>query len=413
MGDILFLAHRVPYPPDRGDKIRSFNILKKLCAMATVHLATFADDDADLQHAEALRPMLGSLHIEKRAVSKPVGAMKALTSGKPISLTMFDSSGVRAFVCQTLAQKPVETIFVFSGQMAQFVPDLPSNIRFVMDFVDMDSAKFAEYAQTASGPMNLVHAREGRKLFAFERNIAERADYSLFVSTAETALFREQTGLESSKIRTLENGIDCDFFNPENSIPTAEIGASGPLLVFTGQMDYRPNIEAVTSFARETLPAIRAERPDVRFAIVGRNPDNDVRKLVGHEGIIVTGGVPDIRSWLVAADTIVAPLRMARGIQNKVLEAMAMEKPAVVSRQAFEGIDAVQGRDLLVASDIAAEAQAVLELLDDPASAKTMGRAARARMLARYGWDSTLAPLADVIGHPEKKVPETSAKAAA
>ncbi len=413
MGDILFLAHRVPYPPDRGDKIRSFNILKWLCDKATVHLATFADDDADLQHAEVLRPMLGSLHIEKRTISKPVGAMKALTSGKPISLTMFDSSGIRAFVRQTLAKKPVETIFVFSGQMAQFVPDLPSHIGFVMDFVDMDSAKFAEYAQTVSGPRNLVHVREGRKLFAFEKNIAERADYSLFVSTAETALFREQTGLESSKIRTLENGIDCDFFNPENSIPTANIATGGPLLVFTGQMDYRPNIEAVTSFARETLPAIRAERPDVRFAIVGRNPGNNVRELANQNGVIVTGGVPDIRSWLVAADIGVASLRMARGIQNKVLEAMAMEKPVVVSRQAFEGIDAVPGRDLLVASDIASEAQAVLELIENPASAKIMGKSARTQMLNRYSWGTTLAPLAEMIGRPCNDAPETPAKAAA
>lgn len=397
MGDILFLAHRIPYPPDRGDKIRSFNILKKLCDLATVHLATFADDDTDMAHAEALRPMLGSLHVEKRTVSKAVGGIRAMLSGKPISLTLFDSAEIRDFVSRTLATETIDTVFVFSGQMAQFVPDLPPGIRFVMDFADVDSAKFASYAQSSRLPMRYVHAREARKLAAFETETARRADASLFVSEAEAALFRREAGLGAERVRALENGIDCAFFDPGAEIPAIE-RPDGPLVVFTGQMDYRPNVEAAASFADDALPIIRLQNPHVTFAIVGRNPTGEMERLGGRDGVIVTGGVPDIRSWLAAADVVVAPLRIARGIQNKVLEAMAMARPVIASRPAFEGIDATPGRDLLVADTPGEEAQLVLELLSNSPMGEVMGQAARKRMLKRYVWDETLAPLAALTG---------------
>ncbi len=401
MGDILFLAHRVPYPPDRGDKIRSFNILNRLRELATVHVATFADDGADLAHGEALAPMLGSLAIEERTISKPAGAAKAFITGKPISLPLFDSARLRAFVAKTLAEKPIDTVFVFSGQMAQFVRGLPPHIRFIMDFGDIDSAKFAAYAKSTPGPMGLVHAREARKLGAFERKIARRADHSTFVSEAEAALFREATGLGPDRVLALENGIDCRFFDPQAAVEAPGNLSDGPIIAFTGQMDYRPNAEAVQSFVREVFPSVRAARPDAQFAIVGRNPTAEVRKLARHHGVIVTGGVADIRSWLAAADVVAAPLRMARGIQNKVLEAMAMERPVVASPAAFEGIDAEPGRDLLVCSDPAGEARAILELLTDPARGKALGAAARERMLARYSWASTLAPLAALTGRED------------
>lgn len=397
MGDILFLAHRIPYPPNRGDKIRSFNILKRLCELGTVHVATFADDDEDLEHAEMLRPMLSSLHIEKRTVSKPVGAAKAILSGKPISLTLFDSAGIRKFVADIMTQKPIDAVFVFSGQMAQFVPENLSNARFIMDFGDVDSEKFASYAQSSSWPMRHVHAREAVKLAAFEKTIAHRADCSTFVTEAEAALFRAETELDAERVRALENGIDCAFFDPRADFARIE-KPEGSLVIFTGQMDYRPNVEAVVSFADDVLPVVRQQNPHVSFAIVGRNPTGEVQRLASREGVIVTGGVDDIRSWLAAADIVAAPLRMARGIQNKVLEAMAMARPVVASVPAYEGIDAEPGRHLMVADTIADEAHLILELLANPAKADMMGRAARDRMLERYVWDQTLAPLGPLIG---------------
>ncbi|MDQ8754688.1 TIGR03087 family PEP-CTERM/XrtA system glycosyltransferase [Sphingosinicella sp. LHD-64] len=400
MSDILFLAHRIPYPPDRGDKIRSWHILKHLTGLARVHVACFADDEADAAHLPALRTALGGAlgeaHVEVRRTGKAVAGTRALARGKPVSLTLFDSAGLRAFVDRLLATGRIGAIFAFSGQMAQFVPsDCPA--RFVMDFVDMDSAKFAQYANDASGPMRWVHRREAEKLFAFERATAARADLSLFVSEAEAALFRSRTGL--ADIRALSNGIDLAFFDPAAAFPrlvAAERG-EGPVLLFTGQMDYAPNVDAVGWFVREVLPHIPG-----RFVIAGRNPAAEVRALAGAR-VHVTGAVPDIRTWLAAADLVVAPLRIARGIQNKVLEAMAMAKPVVATRAAFEGIEAEPGRDLVVADGAAAMADAIRGLLHDEPRCAALGAAARQRVEIGYGWERRLAPLVEMVAPPAGK----------
>lgn len=398
MGEILFLAHRVPYPPDRGDRIRSFNILKKLREFGAVHVGAFADDEDDAEIAETLAPLLGSMQLELRPASKLVAACKALATGRPASLPLFASPSMQAYVDRILAERPIDLVFVFSGQMAQYVPALPAQVRFVMDFVDVDSAKFGAYGAGGRGPMGWMNRREARLLLRFERDVARRADCSLFVSEAEAALFRDMTGIGADKVRTLENGTNCTYFDPAVAVPVAERLLGGPLIVFTGQMDYRPNIEAVKSFVFESFPAIRAVHPDARFAIVGRAPVSEVSRLANVDGVMVTGSVPDIRGWLAAATVVVAPLRTARGVQNKVLEAMAMARPVIASKQAFEGIDAVPGQHLLVADGPEDEARLVLELLADPGRALTVGEAARRRMIERYSWASTLAPLEQLTG---------------
>jgi sugar transferase (PEP-CTERM/EpsH1 system associated) len=263
-----------------------------------------------------------------------------------------------------------------------------------MDFVDMDSEKFLAYGHAAKPPMRWIWQREARRLFHFERETARRAVVSLFVSEAEAALFRERTGLSEEQVQVLENGIDLEGYRPE---PHPQ--GQAPLIVFTGQMDYPPNIEAAAGFAREAMPMIRARMPDARFAIVGRKPDASLTALAGKHGVEVTGEVADVRPWLVDADVVVAPLRIARGIQNKVLEAMAMGRPVVASPQAFEGIDAEPGRDLVVADGAPAEAEAVCALLADRAQAEAIGTAARARVEARYAWDARLAPLDAMLEH--------------
>ena len=395
MKDILFLAHRIPFPPDRGDKIRSWHVLAHLAKLGRVHLACFADDEADAAHLPALRTALGDTlgeaHVEIRTRGKAAAGALALVEGRPVSLSLFDSARLRAFVSRTLADESVGTVFAFSGQMAQFVPAQLSQ-RFVMDFGDVDSAKFAQYAEDGAGPMRWVNRREGEKLFAFERATAARADICLFVSEAEAALFRGRTGL--ANIRALSNGIDVDHFDPAADFPRlgdAEKG-QGPLLLFTGQMDYAPNAEAVARFARDVLPRIAG----ARFVIAGRKPLPSVRALA-NDRVIVTGAVADMRSWLAAADVVVAPLGLARGIQNKVLEAMAMARPVVASAAAFEGIEAVPGRDLLVADGAAATAAAIESLLAEPGHAAAIGPAARRRMEQFYRWEARLAPLARIV----------------
>jgi sugar transferase (PEP-CTERM/EpsH1 system associated) len=269
------------------------------------------------------------------------------------------------------------------------VPPLVDKL-FVMDFVDDDSAKYEAYAERAWGLGRWLFRREGRRLLAFERGIAARADISFFVTEAEAELFRRRAAV-AAEVRALGNGVDLDFFRPGTVQPEA---TPRPLVVFTGQMDYAPNVEAVTGFAAAQLPRLRAAIPDLRFAIVGRNPAPAIRRLAAAPGILVTGAVPDVRPWLAAADVVVAPLRLARGVQNKVLEAMAMARPVVASRAAYEGIEAVPGRDLLVAEDAAPH---ILALLRDPGRAASLGESARAQVERAYAWDARMRPLIDLL----------------
>jgi len=394
MGELIFLAHRIPFPPDRGDRIRSFHILRYLAQRRPVHLLGFVDDEEDRKAAKELLPMLASLHIEVRGKSMLRAGLEALMLGEPVSVAAFGSRRIMRMVDQLLAERPIDTIFAYSGQMAQFVPDDRGGRRFIMDFVDVDSEKFAAYGSVERGPMGWVHRREGRLLADYENSVGRWADVSLFVSEAEAALFRQRAGLAISHVRALNNGIDTGFFDP-SGFPRLE-GAE-PMLVFTGQMDYRPNVDAADYFARRTFPAIRAKHPNTLFAIVGRDPTPAVRDLAKLKNVIVTGSVPDVRPWLAAATVVVAPLDIARGIQNKVLEAMAMERPVVASPAAFEGIDAVPGEHLIVAQGYDM-ANAVSHLLIHPEEGETMGRAARRHMIARYDWDSQLATLDTVLG---------------
>lgn len=396
-GEILFLAHRSPYPPDRGDKIRSWHLLRHIAAIAPTHVVALYDDPRDLEHLPVLEGVAASVAIEPRQTSKSRAALNALMRGGSASVAAFASDAVQRHVHRLLATRPIKTIFAYSGQVAQFVPEKRGNIRFVMDFVDMDSAKFATYANQASGLSAFANAQEAKRLFAFERAVAARADLSLFVSEAEASLFARETGLGEGQVSFIENGIDLEAYDPAQPRTSVSAG-EGALIVFTGQMDYRPNVEAVDGFARNVLPRICAQHPSARFAIVGRNPTTEVLALASRPGVTVTGEVPDTRDWLAAADVVVAPLLLARGIQNKVLEAMAMAKPVVASSAAAEGIDAGAGDGLIVAQGLAAQADAVLALLANPARAKALGRAARARMVARYSWDARLAGLGAMLG---------------
>lgn len=398
--EILFLAHRSPYPPDRGDKIRSWHLLRHIAACAPTHLVALYDDARDVAHLPVLENVAASVALEPRQSSKLRASARALLDGGSASVAAFASAAVQHHVDRLLATGRIKTIFAYSGQMAQFVPYKRDNIRFVMDFVDMDSAKFRDYARQARGLSAFANAQEAKRLFAFERAVAARADLSLFVSEAEATLFARETGLAAGMVGFIENGIDIDAYDPSQPRRAVACG-EGPLIVFTGQMDYRPNVDAVEGFARHALPRIRAQSPAAHIAIVGRNPAAEVSALAALPGVMVTGEVADTRDWLAAADVVVAPLLLARGIQNKVLEAMAMAKPVVASPAAAEGIDAGAADGLIVAQDWNAQAAEILALLVNPARAKALGRAARKRMIARYGWDARLAGLGAMLGFAE------------
>jgi len=391
MGDILFLAHRVPFPPDRGDKIRAFNVLRYLSRHKRVHLIAFADDPADLKHRSGLNKVTASREIIWRGKGQVAAGVQALIGRRPFSLTAFDNPELRNAVTAALAKRSIDTIYVFSSQMAQYLPAKPRQ-RVVMDFVDMDSAKFATYGKTTRGFTGWMMRREARMLAQFEKAVAARADASLFVSEAEAALFRERTGAE--RVHAVENGIDTVTYDPAARF--AQMEAVAPLIVFTGQMDYRPNIEGVSWFAEAVFPHIRLRHPEAQFAIVGRKPDAAVQALAKIDGVTVTGEVPDVRPWLAAASVVVAPLKLARGVQNKVLEAMAMARPVVASPAAATGID--HGGTIEIGAGVGGMADAVNALIADRVRGVELGKAARQRVIDLYGWDAKLAALDPIMG---------------
>jgi polysaccharide biosynthesis protein PslH len=384
MAEILFLAHRVPWPPDRGDKIRSWNILKHLHQRHAVHVATFTEGENHAAAMEALEPITASVTLVRRSTGRIGPAIRALVSGQPASVAAFDSPIMTAAVEDIARLRSIGTVYVFSSQMAQHVARFHQPI--IMDFVDVDSAKFSAYAKRGSVLLRPMLRREARLLLAHDLAVAIRARASLFVSEAEAALFRELGG--EGGIRAVGNGIDAAHFDPVAVEPQA---TAHPTIAFTGQMDYPPNVAAVSTFVEQVLPQL----PGVTFAIVGRNPTPAVQALAKHGDVIVTGEVPDTRPWLAAADVIVAPLAIARGVQNKVLEAMAMARPIVASSAAADGI--AHAGTIKVADSSSEQAEAIRELLGNSGEARRLGQAARVHVIAAYGWDAQLAPLDELL----------------
>lgn len=393
-GGILFLSHRQPYPPNRGDSIRSWNILKALSKLAPVHLVSFGEGEPET-HA-MLNSVCASVSLIPQRRSKVSAAAAALLSGRAASVEMFRSKQLSEEIRRVISTHAISLVYAFSGQMGQYAEDLPPGLGFVMDFTDVDSEKFASYGRTAGGVAALANRMEARRLLSFEHEIARKADASLFVSASEEQLFRRVTRDEALVLGTLENGVDLDLFKPGAGASDGPV-CEAPLIVFTGQMDYPPNVDAVSYFAREVLPLVRARQADARFAIVGRAPTPAVLALAELPGVMVTGAVPDTRPWLDTAKVVVAPLRIARGIQNKVLEAMAMGKAVVASPEAAEGIDACHGREFIIAGSAAGQADAVVALLHDAARRTRMQQDARAAMEARYSWEAKLAILPQFV----------------
>ncbi len=407
MGEILFLCHRIPFPPDRGDKIRSHHVLKRLANIAPVHVATFADDQGD----EAAKIALEQVAVTSRVIdrSKPLvrAGIEGVLRGKPVSVTAFRDAGLAEYINMTLKTRDISAIYVFSGQMGQYVP-ADWKGRLIVDFVDVDSAKFEAYSREGNLAMRWVNAREGRLLKAEEARLSARADASLFVSHEEAALFSSRIK-GATNVLALGNGIDTQAFDPFACQPEPQLAAfTGPKLIFTGQMDYPPNIAAVQRAAHRLMPRIRAVLPDASLHIVGRNPTAEVLALDGVAGCRVWGRVDNIASWLRGADLALVPLEIARGVQNKVLEAMAMALPVVVSTGAATGIGAEPGRDFVVCDDDDALVRKVIALLRDPHKAKTMGLAARRFMQDGRSWEAVLSTLPTLMGLPQNGVSDAA-----
>jgi polysaccharide biosynthesis protein PslH len=395
MQPLLFLAHRIPFPPTKGDKVRSFHLLRYLSERYRVHLGAFADDPADLAQVPRLDDFCESHRVEGLSPMRArVRSLSGLGSGKALTLGYFRSGAMARWVRATVERHDIRRVLVFSSAMAQYVARC-SELCVVVDFVDVDSAKWAQYAAVRRWPVSWVFRRESERLLAFEREVSRSTAASVFVTAAEADMFRELAPECAAKVHHVQNGVDGAYFSPEQAHPTPFAEGEIPI-VFTGAMDYWPNVDAVRWFAREVLPAVRALRPEVLFYIVGMNPTQEVQALARVGSVVVTGRVPDVRPYLQHARVVVAPLRVARGIQNKVLDAMAMARPVVVSTAAARSLAGRANRDFAVADDAAEFAGKVTGLLAaEPGEA--MGRAARARVIADYDWETNLAAFATLL----------------
>jgi sugar transferase (PEP-CTERM/EpsH1 system associated) len=384
MEGLLFLAHRIPFPPNKGDKIRSFHLLRHLSTRYAIHLGAFVDDPDDWQYQDALKPYCASikllpLHPRRAKLASLVG----LLTGEALTLPYYRNRELARWAHGLAASGAVTRGLAFSSAMAQFMP--AGLARRVLDMVDVDSDKWTQYAPTQRWPLSWVYAREGRKLAVWEARMAQDFDATLLVSNAEAALLQQRVPAAQHKVGAFENGVDADYFSPARDYPNP-YPADVQGVVFTGAMDYWPNVDAVSWFAERIFPAVRAAVPGAQFTIVGSHPAEAVLALARQPGVVVTGGVPDVRPWLAHAACAVAPLRIARGVQNKVLEAMAMARPVVASAQAAEGIRAEAGRDFVLAQGEAEFAHAVVAQL------QTLSSAAPARdcILAHYDWARNL-----------------------
>lgn len=388
MANILFLVHRLPYPPNKGDKVRSFHLLKHLAAQHQVFLGTFVDDPEDMQYLETVRSYCSDLYVARLDPRfAKLRSLNSLLAGDPLTLRYYRDSGLYDWVDNTCRRVKIDSAVIFCSAMAQYV-DSKLRLPRVIDFVDVDSAKWTQYAPNHRWPMSWLYRREGKFLLSYERSVAARSARSFFVTDAEVALFSKLAPECGTRVETICNGVDADYFSPDadrrSPYSTDEIP-----IVFTGAMDYLPNVDAVRWFAAEMLPELLKRRPNLRFYIVGRSPTPEVLSLA-NENITVTGTVPDVRPYLQYAAVVVAPLRIARGIQNKILEAMAMARPVIASSECAAAVEAEAGHELLTSTSPADFIREIDTLLLDDALCARIGNAARQRVLSRYSWEANL-----------------------
>jgi len=385
---LLYLVHRLPYPPNKGDKIASFNLLRFLAQRYSIYLGTFIDDPQDVDHVEVLEGSCTEI-CAPRIVPRlaRLASLRGLFTGEALSLPFHRHRTLQRWTRRVLRDVEPQHIVIFSGPMAQYVSGrVPAGAISVFDMVDVDSEKWRSYGMQKRWPMSWLYRREADRLLAFERRMASEFDGTVFVSKEEAELFRRLAPESASRTTYRIQGVDSTFFDPALDYPNPYPDGR-KVLVFTGAMDYWPNVDAVTWFADTALPQIRSAVPGVLFCIVGRYPTPEVRRLADLPGVMVTGDVPDVRPYLAHAHAAMLPLRIARGIQNKVLEAMAMQLPVIATPGAMTGIQSYPGFEPAVSERIDGLVDAAVRCL---AAKRRRDAGARTCVLQRYDWDANL-----------------------
>jgi sugar transferase (PEP-CTERM/EpsH1 system associated) len=397
---LLFLCHRIPFPPNKGDKIRSFNILKKLSEQYELHLGCFIDDPFDKQYVAGLDKYCASVfHLDQNKTVAKIKGLTGFLTNKPITLPYYFDKRMQQWTNRTIAQHSISKTFIYSSSMAQYVQGTEyQSLERVIDFVDVDSDKWRQYAEKKSGVAKWFFNREYRLLAREENAICVDFTHSLFVSSDEAKLFSvKQPQAQRSKVHGVLNGVDVKFFNPSTPFTDEKLVPKVPFISFTGAMDYWANVDAVLWFVEHVWPLIIAKQPNAIFCIVGGNPSNEVMALAKDKSIMVTGRVHDVRPFIEKAQCVVAPLQIARGIQNKVLEAMSLNQAIVVTSMAMEGINAQPSDGIVITDDKVNYAQACLAFFtEQPKALKN-----RQWILEHFTWQQTLEPLSDYFSSKE------------
>jgi len=384
---ILLLTHRVPFPPDKGDRIRSFNIIKYLARAHTLSLMSVTHEHVHEDAYRVLREHCETVDIFK--INLQIAKLKSffyLFSRSPLTLPIFYSQEFHRAIKKKLLETKPDLIYIYSSCMAQYVLDI-THVPKLMDFIDVDSQKWFDYAENASYPMKCIYRQEGSRLRSFEKRIASICYRSLFASEKELALFRSIAPKFAAT--AIPNGVDLPRINPIGSYRSHK-------LVFVGAMDYFPNVDAMIYFAKEILPLVEREVPNIELCIVGRNPARQIRALGRYKNIIVTGSIEEIKPYLCDAAASVIPLRIARGTQNKILEAMTHGVPVITTTCALQGIEAEPGRDVLVADDPGKFAERTIAVLKDKNLRDTLANNALTLIKRKYPWEEKLRPLQDL-----------------
>lgn len=392
---LLFLAHRIPYPPNKGEKLRAYHLIRGLAERYDIWLGAPVDEADDWRWRDALDGLCVETHMaDGRGRSRHRSALSALARREPVSFAYFRHPSLMGWVARVTGEHRFDAALLYSsGTMPYLDAMTQTPDRLIVDFVDVDSQKWRVLGE-AGGVMGRVYAREAKLMQRAERELAQRADASLLVTDAEAALFTQVTG-HTENIHAIGNGVDIESWQDAAALPTPYPADDRRRVIFTGAMDYVPNVEAVSWFAGHVMPILRAEGRNIDFIIAGSKPTKAVTALGAQDDITVTGRVEDMRPYLAHADVAVAPLHLARGVQNKVLEAMAAGTPAVVTQGALDGID--HDGSVTLATTGAEFASAITTLLDDPTRARALGIKAQAVIAEKYSWAARIEALERVI----------------
>lgn len=341
--------------------MRSFWELQALAKRHEVDLFCFYDDPADKKHAHELQSYCREYYLEKLSYCwSRARAIVALLRGRPFSTAFFYSRTMARKIESALHARSYDRVFVFSSSMARYVEancDIPK----LLDMVDVDSDKWEQYANRSRWPLTWMWRREAERLAAYESHLVQHFSTTVVCTEAEADLLRSKAPV--GKIEVLENFLDVDLYDSARVTLSQQIRSWQPYLIFSGSMDYFPNVDAANSFYHEVFPLIRREFPKTRLVIAGRNPRRSIVQLGSDPAVQITGSVTDMKPYICGAAVAVVPMRIARGVQNKILEALAGGVPVVSSSAAAAALPEDLRSLLMVADTPRAFAAVVSQIL--------------------------------------------------